>query len=94
MEQETLNLIVLVAVILLVIIGVATLVLVARLYNRMAPKGWEDFLRELTGNQERITAAFGELTVSHQQERRLLEHLVNATFSLMEEVNGLKNAKK
>jgi ABC-type siderophore export system fused ATPase/permease subunit len=94
MEQGTLNLIVVATVILLIIIGISTLVLVARLYSRMAPRGWEEFLRNLVTNQEKITDAFQDLSKNREKERELLKHLVNATFSITEEIARIKNAKK
>ncbi len=106
MDHEFVSWVIFGTVILISIIGVVTLCIVAKLYRMhdvrnpdgqyawMVPKEWADLANSLTASQERIVAAFAELSVSGQQERKLLEHLVNAAFSLTEEINGLKNAKK
>ncbi|MBN2256686.1 MAG: hypothetical protein JW704_02530 [Anaerolineaceae bacterium] len=106
MDHEVLTVVTFGSVILLSVIGLVTLIIAVKLYRMhdvrnpdgnyawMVPREWAELSGALTKSQERIVAACAELSASSQQERKLLEHLVNAAFSLTEEINGLKNAKK
>jgi len=106
MSQGSMFLIVLGMFILSTALGVATLLIVAKLYRMhdvrnkdgeyswMMPQGVTELFPKLIESQERIVAAFAELSANSQQERKLLEHLVNAAFSLTEELNKVKNAGK
>jgi len=106
MSHEVLTVVTFGSVILLSIIGLVTLMIVVKLYRMhdvrntdgqyawMVPSEWAELPTKLTESQERIVAALAENSANSQQERKLLEHLVNAAFSLTEEINRLKNAKR
>jgi hypothetical protein len=92
--------------IFLSLIGLGTFLVVVKIYKMhdvkgddgqyswMFPREWGDLHVKLTDSQEKIAIAFQDLAESNKKERELLGHLVNAAFSLTEEINGLKNAKK
>jgi hypothetical protein len=106
MNEGTMQLILLGSVILISILGVVTLIIVARLYQMhdvktadgqyawMIPSEWSELPGKMVDSQNKIVASLAELTVHNQQTSKLLQHLVNAAFSLNEEINGMKNASK
>lgn len=63
-------------------------------YAWMVPSEWYSLHSRLVESQNGITNAISEMAANHAKQGELLKHLVNAAFSLTEEINRLKNAKK
>ena len=91
---------------LLVIIGMATLVIVAKIYKMhdvrnssgeyawMVPSGYVDLQKQISESQRLIVGSLGELTVHNKQTAELMQNSINALLEMRQELNGIRNEKK
>lgn len=106
MEHDTLNLILLCAVILMSLIGIATLVIVAKIYSMhnvrneegeyswMVPRKWMEFQETIVVAQERMVNTLNTFSENQIKMSKLLESLTNATLAMHESMNGGENGNK
>lgn len=100
------SLIVYIAFFLLSIVGVATLVIVARLYGMhnvknsdgqlawFVPDSWVCVQESLVKTQELMASSLAELTVHNKQISKLLETQTNVSLELYQELMKLRDGTK